>query len=76
MTYALAEIPLEDLRSLRPEHDRSFQANIGRIDSWFSPLNRLPRAHERRLAFEIRQMLDPIQVSGPKLQISVQVFIL
>lgn len=33
MTYALAEIPLEDLRSLRPEHDPSFQAKIGRINS-------------------------------------------
>lgn len=49
------------------EHDRSFQASIGRIDSWFSPLTQLPRPHERRLAFEIRQMLDPIQRPGPEL---------
>ena len=51
ITYALAEISLEDLRSLRPEHDRSFQAKIGHINLWFSPLNQLPRAHEWRLAF-------------------------
>lgn len=52
-----------------------FQANIRRINSWFSPLNRLPRAHERRLAFELDKCLTLIQMSGPKLQISVQVFI-
>jgi len=32
----------------------------------FSPLNRLLRAHERRLAFEIRQMLDHDPDERPK----------
>jgi hypothetical protein len=32
----------------------------------FSPLNRLPLAHERRLAFEIRHVLDPDPDEPPK----------
>ena len=61
MTVICTGLALEYLSTLRPVGDRSFQANIERIEEWFEPLREDSSVRLRHLLFEIKQMLkvDP-----------------
>lgn len=49
---------LSELALLRQSRDRSFQANLGRIEDWCMPLRRSASVRVRHLLCEIKQMLD------------------
>ena len=66
----ICQIPLKELKLLRPAMDSSFQANLDHVDKWFELLQpTVDRDYRSHLLIEIRRMLNPDPQKRPSAEV-------